>query len=98
MEPRPLVLTEDRWAGRLSIADFPDPVSALGTMKLPKRVDHKIPRVRRDLANVDTLERHGIGVVVANTRKLRSISAAKANTDRLDARTLGAGVDGGTDG
>ena len=51
MEPRPLVLTEDRWAGRLSISDFPDPVSALGTMKLPKRVDHKVPRVRRDLAN-----------------------------------------------
>ena len=51
MDPRPLVLTEDRWAGRLSISDFPDPVSALGTMKLPKRVDHKIPRVRRDLAN-----------------------------------------------
>ncbi|WP_018333488.1 DEAD/DEAH box helicase [Actinomycetospora chiangmaiensis] len=51
MEPRPLVLTEDRWAGRLSIADFPDPVTALGSMKLPKRVDHKEPRVRRDLAN-----------------------------------------------
>ncbi|MCD2194956.1 DEAD/DEAH box helicase [Actinomycetospora endophytica] len=51
MEPRPLVLTEDRWAGRLTIADFPDPVTALGTMKLPKRVDHKVPRVRRDLAN-----------------------------------------------
>ncbi|MDL5158180.1 DEAD/DEAH box helicase [Actinomycetospora termitidis] len=51
MEPRPLVLTEDRWAGRLSIADFPDPVSPLGSMRLPKRVDHKEPRVRRDLAN-----------------------------------------------
>ncbi|HEY2225348.1 DEAD/DEAH box helicase [Actinomycetospora sp.] len=51
MEPRPLVLTEDRWAGRLSLTDFPDPVTALGTMKLPKRVDHKVPRVRRDLAN-----------------------------------------------
>jgi ATP-dependent RNA helicase HelY len=51
MDPRPLVLTEDRWAGRLSTADFPDPVRALGTMKLPKRVDHRVPRVRRDLAN-----------------------------------------------
>ncbi len=51
MEPRPLVLTEDRWAGRLSISDFPDPVSPLGRMKLPKRVDHKVPAVRRDLAN-----------------------------------------------
>jgi ATP-dependent RNA helicase HelY len=51
MDPRPLVLTEDRWAGRLSTADFPDAVRALGTMKLPKRVDHRVPRVRRDLAN-----------------------------------------------
>jgi ATP-dependent RNA helicase HelY len=51
MEPRPLVLTEDRWAGRLSLTDFPDPVTALGAMRLPKRVDHKVPRVRRDLAN-----------------------------------------------
>ena len=29
-DPRPLVLTEDRWAGRLSAADFPVPVEALG--------------------------------------------------------------------
>ncbi|MDD7964528.1 DEAD/DEAH box helicase [Actinomycetospora lemnae] len=51
MEPRPLVLTEDRWAGRLSLTDFPEAVTALGTMKLPRKVDHRIPRVRRDLAN-----------------------------------------------
>ncbi len=50
-DPRPLVLTEDRWAGRLSAADFPVPVEALGRMRLPKRVDHRVPRVRRDLAS-----------------------------------------------
>jgi len=50
-DPRPLVLTEDRWAGRLSAADFPGPVEALGRMRLPKRVDHRTPRVRRDLAS-----------------------------------------------
>ncbi|MDT7709656.1 MAG: ATP-dependent helicase HelY [Pseudonocardiales bacterium] len=50
-DPRPLVLTEDRWAGRLSTADFPAPVAALGRMRLPKRVDHRTPRVRRDLAS-----------------------------------------------
>ncbi len=49
-EPRPLVLTEDRWAGRLSLTDFPDPVTALGAMKLPRKVDHRVPRIRRDLA------------------------------------------------
>jgi transposase len=37
---------------------------------------------------VSVLEAHGIRVVVANTRKLRSITEAKAKTDRLDARTL----------
>ena len=37
---------------------------------------------------VSLLERHGVRVVVANTRKLRSITEAKAKTDRLDARTL----------
>jgi transposase len=37
---------------------------------------------------VSVLERHGIRVLVANTRKLKAISDAKAKTDRLDARTL----------
>ncbi|MCF7548941.1 RNA helicase [Pseudonocardia sp. WMMC193] len=50
-DPRPLVLTEERWAGRLSAADFPAAVKVLGRMRLPKRVDHRTPRVRRDLAS-----------------------------------------------
>jgi transposase len=37
---------------------------------------------------VSVLERHGIRVVVANTRKLKAITDAKAKTDRLDARAL----------
>jgi transposase len=37
---------------------------------------------------VSILQRHGVRVVVANTRKLTSITNAKAKTDRLDARTL----------
>ncbi|MET0136173.1 MAG: DEAD/DEAH box helicase [Kibdelosporangium sp.] len=49
-EPRPLVITEDRWAGRLSVADFPQPVEALGRVRLPKQVDIRSPRSRRDLA------------------------------------------------
>jgi ATP-dependent RNA helicase HelY len=50
-DPRLLVLTEDRWAGRLSVADFPAPVTVLGRMRLPKRVEYRVPRVRRDLAS-----------------------------------------------
>jgi transposase len=37
---------------------------------------------------VSILGRHGIRVVVANTRKLKSFTDAKAKTDRLDARKL----------
>ncbi len=37
---------------------------------------------------VSLLQANGIRVIVANTRKLRSITEAKAKTDRLDARTL----------
>jgi ATP-dependent RNA helicase HelY len=49
-EPRPLVVTEDRWAGRLSVTDFPTPVQTLGRIRLPKQVDVRSPRSRRDLA------------------------------------------------
>jgi ATP-dependent RNA helicase HelY len=57
-DARPLVITEDRWAGRLSVADFPAPVEALGRVKLPKQVDLRSPRSRRDLAS--TLRNTGI--------------------------------------
>jgi ATP-dependent RNA helicase HelY len=50
-EPRPLVVTEDRWSGRLSVADFPAPVEALGRVRLPKQVDVRSPKSRRDLAS-----------------------------------------------
>ncbi|WP_027501385.1 DEAD/DEAH box helicase [Rhodococcus sp. UNC363MFTsu5.1] len=50
-DPRPLVLTEDKWAGRISAADFPAPAKSLGSMRLPRHVDHRTARSRRDLAS-----------------------------------------------
>jgi ATP-dependent RNA helicase HelY len=50
-DAHPLVVTEDRWAGRLSAADFPQAVEPVGTLKLPKRVEHRSPQTRRDLAS-----------------------------------------------
>jgi ATP-dependent RNA helicase HelY len=49
-EPRPLVLTEDRWAGRMSIVDFSAPVAALARVRVPKGFNHRSPAARRDLA------------------------------------------------
>jgi ATP-dependent RNA helicase HelY len=57
-EPRPLVVTEDRWAGRLSVTDFHAPVVTLGRLRLPKQVDVRSPRSRRELA--DDLRNAGI--------------------------------------
>jgi ATP-dependent RNA helicase HelY len=59
-EPRPLVLTADRWTGRLSLVDFTAPVEPLARVRVPKHFDHRSPQARRDLAstlrnaNVDT--------------------------------------------
>lgn len=50
-DPRPLVLSEHRWAGRISSADYSGASGPLGSMSLPKRVEHRQPRVRRDLAS-----------------------------------------------
>jgi ATP-dependent RNA helicase HelY len=50
-DPRPLVLTEDRWAGRISSVDYSGAATPVGSMTLPKRVEHRQPRVRRDLAS-----------------------------------------------
>ncbi len=50
-DAKPLVLTEDAWAGRLSVADFPTPVQVVGRMRLPRHVEHRVARVRRDLAS-----------------------------------------------
>ena len=67
-EARPLVVTEDRWSGRLSAADFPAPVEVLGRLRLPRQVDTRSPKSRRDLASTlrDT------GIVAPSLRRRRS--------------------------
>src|SRR5829696_6526545 len=49
-DPRPLVVTEDKWAGRLGSVDFPTPVTALARVRVPKNFNHRSPHARRDLA------------------------------------------------
>jgi ATP-dependent RNA helicase HelY len=49
-EPKPLVLTEDRWAGRITAGEFAAPVVALARVRVPKHFNHRSPQERRDLA------------------------------------------------
>ncbi|MEX2290921.1 MAG: DEAD/DEAH box helicase [Mycobacteriales bacterium] len=47
----PMVLTEDRWAGRLPAADFSTPVEPLAKVRVPKGFNARSPQARRDLAS-----------------------------------------------
>jgi ATP-dependent RNA helicase HelY len=68
-DPRPLVLTENRWAGRISSVDYPAASGPLGAMSLPKRVEHRQPRVRRDLASALLSAAEGLMVPSARRRR-----------------------------
>ncbi len=50
-DPRPLVLTEDRHARRLSMVDFNRPVHPLTRMRVPRSFNPRNPQSRRDLAS-----------------------------------------------
>ncbi|MQY27973.1 DEAD/DEAH box helicase [Nocardia aurantia] len=83
-DPRPLVLTEDKWAGRVSAADFPTPAQPLGRMRLPRHVDHRTARARSDLASAlrDTgliapgRQRRGARAKAADDRELMTLRRA----------------------
>ncbi len=72
-DPRPLVLNEDRWAGRVAAPDFRGAVQTLGSMRLPRHVVHQSPRVRRDLAS--TLRQSGFTVPRTRPHTRRSAAA-----------------------
>jgi ATP-dependent RNA helicase HelY len=78
-EPRPLVVTEDRWSGRLSSSDFPNPVEALGQIRLPKQVEVRSPKSRRDLA----ASLRNTGIQVPSRGRRRSDAADDAELAAL---------------
>ncbi len=77
-DARPMVLTEDRWAGRLSIADFPNEVEPLTKVKVPRNFNARSPQARRDLAS--TLRTVAAGLDQPRQRRPRS---AAADDERL---------------
>lgn len=78
-DPRPLVLTEHRWAGRISSADYSGASAPLGAMTLPKRVEHRQPRVRRDL--VSALRSAAADLSLPSVRAGRRAAAPERDVD-----------------
>ncbi len=58
--PRPFVVTADRHARRLSLVDFPEPVSAITRMRIPRNFNGRNPQSRRDLASTLRAKTHGL--------------------------------------
>jgi ATP-dependent RNA helicase HelY len=58
--PRPQVLTAERQARRLSVVDFPAPVTALRRLRIPRQFNPRNPQSRRDLASSLRTATHGL--------------------------------------
>ncbi|MCU1621532.1 MAG: hypothetical protein JWL79_377 [Frankiales bacterium] len=78
-QSHPLVVTEDRWAGRLSEADFPVAVETLGHLRVPKAFNHRSPQSRRDLAS----SIRALGLHPERPRRTRSTAADDAELGSL---------------
>ena len=78
-QTHPLVVTEDRWAGRLSEADFPSPVEVLGKVRVPKSASSRSPQARRDLAS----SIRALGLHPEKPRRARSAAADDAELTSL---------------
>jgi ATP-dependent RNA helicase HelY len=82
-DPRPLVVTEARWGGRLSIVDFPLAVEVLATVRVPKGANHRSPQDRRDLAS--KLRALDLGPAAPRRRRGAAGDGADAEVLRLRA-------------
>ncbi len=80
-DPKPMVVTEHAWAGRISAADFVADVAVLGTMRVPKGADLRSGRGKRDLAS--SLRNTGI---VAPRQKTKGSRPADADGELADLR------------
>jgi ATP-dependent RNA helicase HelY len=83
-DARPMVLTEDRWAGRVSIVDFPTSAEVLGRVKVPKHFNHRSPAARRDLAS--SIRNLQIPAAAHGRRRSRSLASEDQQISDLRAR------------
>ncbi|MFT4087434.1 MAG: DEAD/DEAH box helicase [Gordonia sp. (in: high G+C Gram-positive bacteria)] len=72
LDPKPLVLSDDGWAGRVGTRDFVNPPEVLGNMRIPKGADRRSGRGRRELA--DALRATGITRPIGRRTKKKAES------------------------
>ncbi|MFW0785728.1 DEAD/DEAH box helicase [Gordonia sp. CPCC 206044] len=82
-DPKPLVLAEDAWCGRVSTRDFVNPPEVLGNLRLAKHIDRRTGRGRRDIASA--LRSTGIELPRGRTKKNRAAAADDKDLARMRA-------------
>jgi ATP-dependent RNA helicase HelY len=85
--PRPLVVTAERQARRLSVADFPTPVIALTRMKVPRNFSSRNPQMRRDLASALRTRTHDLAPPPPSRSGARRSGSSRPNEEIDRVRT-----------
>ncbi len=80
-DPKPMVITESGWAGRVGASDFVGEVSVLGTLRVAKNADYRSGRGKRDLAS--TLRNSAIS---APKRQAKANRPASTDAELADLR------------
>ena len=80
-DPKPVVVTESSWSGRVGAADFVGDVAVLGTLRVPKNADYRSGRGKRDLAS--TLRNSNIS---APRQQAKAARPAASDTQLADLR------------
>ena len=82
--PRPLVVTAERQARRLSVADFPTPVVALTRLKVPRNFSSRNPQMRRDLASALRTRTHDLAPPPPSRRSAARGPGPARHGDEID--------------
>ncbi len=84
--PRPHVLTAERQARRLSVLDFPTPVTATTRLRLPRGFNPRNPQMRRDLASSLRAATHNLTPPPASHQRDRDLASDDPAVARLRAQ------------
>lgn len=80
-DPKPVVVSESSWSGRVGASDFVGEIEVLGTLRVPKNADYRSGRGKRDLAS--TLRN---STITAPRKQTKAQRPAASDTQLADLR------------
>ena len=84
LDPRPLVLCEDGWTGRVGVRDFVNPPEVLGHLRVPKSANRRSANGRREI--IGMLRSSGIDRPTGRNTKKKQTSEADRELQTMKTR------------